>query len=165
MGGGCKGTMLKQYRQMCSSWSFSAQVDRLGRLTLLQGMNIFWWFLFWWSLWSMNYMLKKDWLILSMFNDSKVVEKIAKFEWNFPKNDTFQDHFSTSSDCQKHSILIQHVVYGSKTPPEKESSKNVHPFGQDMSPMGANLSAQTANLATVDGNRSILWGLYVCLEI
>ena len=67
------------------------------------------------------------------------------------KNGQVQDAFSTTSDQHNDPIFAEHIVHGSKNPPEKEACKNIHPLGQDESPKGANLTRQAANLTRHDG--------------
>ena len=61
----------------------------------------------------------------------------------------FQEHLSTTSDCQKVSILISWI----KDSTRKGIIKKVHPLEQGKSPKVINLSAQMINQKLVDGTK------------
>ena len=83
---------------------------------------------------------------------SKSVGENCQFWMKCQKNGQVQDAFSTTSDQHNDPIFAEHIVHGSKNPPEKEACKNIHPLGQGESPKGANLTRQAANLTRHDGN-------------
>ena len=110
-------------------------------------MNIFWWFLFWWSLWSMDYMLNQYWALLTIRSGWKMVMKIVIFWIISFKIGNFLCHFWTTYHSQNKPIFLQAVVLVSKNSTEKESSKNVHPLEQGKSPKVINLSAKWSTWA------------------